>query len=59
MVDAGGPGRVRKCPGVALADLGDVEGFNISGEEDQLSLSSCLIGSTKEKSSPPLTGFGR
>ena len=35
MVDAGGPGSVRKCPGVALADLGDVVGFNKSGEEDQ------------------------
>ena len=36
MVDAGGPASVRKCPGVALADLGDVEGFDRSGEEDQL-----------------------
>ena len=36
MVDAGGPGRVSKCPGVALADLGDVEGFDRSEEEDQL-----------------------
>ena len=36
MVDAGGPGRVRKCPGAALADLGDVEGYDRSGEEDQL-----------------------
>ena len=36
MVDAGGLGSVRKCPGVALADLGDVEGFDNSGEEDQL-----------------------
>ena len=53
MVDAGGPESVRKCPGVAFADLGDVEGFDRSGEEDQLSLSSCLIGSTKEKSSTP------
>ena len=36
MIDAGGPGSVRKCPGAALADLGDVEGFDRSGEEDQL-----------------------
>ena len=36
MVDAGGPGSVRKCPGAALADLGDVEGFDRSEEEDQL-----------------------
>ena len=35
MVDAGGPGSVRKCPGAALADLDDVEGFDRSGEEDQ------------------------
>ena len=59
MVDAGGPGSIRKCPGVALADLGDVEGFDRSGEEDSFTLSSCLMGSTKEKSSPPLRGFGR
>ena len=26
----------KKCPGVAFADLGDVEGFDRSGEEDQL-----------------------
>ena len=36
MVDAGGPGSVRKCPGVALADLEDVKVFDRSGEEDQL-----------------------
>ena len=36
MVDAGGPGSIRKCPGMALADLGDVEGVDRSGEEDQL-----------------------
>ena len=36
MVDAGGPRSVIKCPRVALADLGDVEGFNRCGEEDQL-----------------------
>ena len=34
--DAGGPGSVRKCPGVALAYLGGVEGFDRIGEEDQL-----------------------
>ena len=36
MVDAGGPRSIRKCPWAALADLGDVKGFNRSGEEDQL-----------------------
>ena len=36
MADAGCPGSVRKCPGVALADLGDTEGFDKDGEENQL-----------------------
>ena len=31
MVDAGGPVSVRKCPGAALTDLGDVKGFDRSG----------------------------
>ena len=36
MSDAGGPGSARKCPGPALADLGDTEGFEKDGEEGQL-----------------------
>ena len=36
MGDAGGPGSARKCPWVALADLGDTEGFDKGGEEGQL-----------------------
>ena len=36
MGDAGGPGSTRKCPGVALADLGDTEGYEKGGEEGQL-----------------------
>ena len=36
MVDAGGPGSVRKCHGVALADLGDTEDFYRDGKEDRL-----------------------
>ena len=36
LVDAGGPGSVRKCHGVTLADLGDVEGFGKDGEEEGL-----------------------
>ena len=36
MVDAGGPGSVRKCHGVALADLGDTEDFYRNGKEDRL-----------------------
>ena len=36
MANAGCPGSVRKCPGVALADLGDTEGFDKDGEENQL-----------------------
>ena len=33
MADAGGPGSARKCPGVALADLGDTEGFEKGWEK--------------------------
>ena len=36
MGDAGGPGSARKCPGVALSDLGDTEGFKKGGEEGRL-----------------------
>ena len=51
MVDAGGPGRVRKCNGVALADLGDVEGFDRSGEEKMNAFKLC-DGVYKRKKSP-------
>ena len=36
MGDAGGPGSARQCPRVALADLGDTEGFEKGGEECRL-----------------------
>ena len=36
MGDAGGPGSAKKCPWVALADLGDTEGFEKGGEEGRL-----------------------
>ena len=36
MSDVGGPGSTRKCPGIALANLGDMEGFEKDGEEGQL-----------------------
>ena len=36
MVKAGGPESVRKCHGVALADLGDTECFGRDGKEDRL-----------------------
>ena len=36
MVDAEGPRSVKKCLGVALADLGDPEGFGREGKEDRL-----------------------
>ena len=36
MGDAGGTGSARICNGVALADLGDTEGFEKGGEEDRL-----------------------
>ena len=54
MVDAGGPGGVRKCPGVALADLGDVEGFDRSREEDQLYAFQLSDGVYKRKKNYPL-----
>ena len=56
MVDAGGPWSVRKCPGAALADLGDVEGFNRSGEEDQLYAFQLSDKVYKRKKIPPLRG---
>ena len=59
MVDASGPGSVRKCPGVALADLGDVEGFDRSGEENQLYAFQLSDGVYKRKKLPPLRGLGR
>ena len=60
MVDTGGPGSVRKCPGVALADLGDVEGFDRSGEEDQFYAFQLSDGVYKRKKSlPHLRGLGR
>ena len=46
-------------PWVALADLGDVEGFNRSGKEDQLSAFQLSDGVYKRKSLPPLRGLGR
>ena len=49
MVDAGGPGSVRKCPGVALADLDDVEGFDRTGEKDQLYAFQLFDGVYKRK----------
>ena len=36
MSDAGGPRSARKCLGLVLADLGDTEGFEKDGEENQL-----------------------
>ena len=59
MVDAGGPGSVRKCPWVALADLGDVEEFDRSGEEDQLYAFQLSDGVYKRKKFTPLRGLGR
>ena len=58
MVDAGGPGSVRKCPGVALADLDDVEGFDRSGEEDQLYAFQLSDGVYKRKKVHPSEGIG-
>ena len=44
---------VRKCPGVTLADLGDVEGFDRSGEEDQLYAFQLSDGVYKRKQFAP------
>ena len=57
MDDAGGPGSVRKCPGAALADLGDVEGFDRSGEEDQLYAFQLSDGVYKRKMVTPSKGI--
>ena len=57
MVDAGGPGSVRKCPGVALADLGDVEGFDRSGDEDQHYAFQLSDGVFKRKKFTPSEGI--
>ena len=56
MGDAGGPGSVRKCPGAALADPVDVEGFDRSGEEDQLYAFQLSDGVYKRKKFTPLRG---
>ena len=57
MVDAGRPGSVRKCPGVALADLGDVKGFDRSGEEDQLYAFQLFDRAYKRKKFSPSEGI--
>ena len=57
MVDAGGPRSVRKCHGVALADLGDTEGFGREGKEDRLYAFQLSEGVYKRKW--PLKGGGR
>ena len=57
MVDAGGPGSVRKCPGTALADLCDVEGFDRSGEEDLLYAFQLSDGVYKRKKFTPSEGI--
>ena len=56
MVDAGGPRSVRKCHGVALADLGDTEGFGREGKEDRLYAFQLSEGVYKRKW--PLKGGG-
>ena len=57
MADAGGPGSVRKCPGVALVNLCDVEGFDRSGEEDQLHAFQLSDGVYKGKKFTPSEGI--
>ena len=57
MVDAGGPGSVRKCPRAALSDLGDVKGFDRSREEDQLYAFQLSDGVYKRKEFTPFEGI--
>ena len=57
MVDAGGPGSVRKYIGAALADLGDVEGFDRSGEEERLYAFQLSDGVYKRKQFTPSEGI--
>ena len=54
-----GVGRVSNEHTAVLVPDGYYNACNRSREEDSFTLSSCLMGSTKEKSSPPLRGLGR
>ena len=56
MVDVGGPRSVRKCHGIALAELGDTEGFSREGREDRLYAFQLSEGVYERKS--PLKGRG-
>ena len=58
MGDAGGLGSARKCPGVALADLGDTEGFDKGGEEAQLYAFELSDGAYKRKKVTTREGGG-
>ena len=58
MGDAGGPGSARKCPGVALADLGDTKGFKKVGEEGQLYAFELSDGVYKRKNVTTQEGGG-
>ena len=58
MVDAGDPRSVRKCHGIALADLGDTEGFGSEGNEDRLYDSQLSEGVYKRKEVTLLEGMG-
>ena len=57
MVDAGGPRSVRECHGVALADLGDTDGFGWEGKEDRLYVFQLSEGVYKRKEAT-LEGVG-
>ena len=58
MVDTGGLGSVRKCPWGSLADIGDVEGFDRSGEEGQFYAFQLSDGVYKTKKFTPSEGIG-
>ena len=57
MVDAGGPGSVRKCLGWLWLTLVTLKGSIEAERKTSFTLSSCLMGSTKEKNVPPSEGI--
>ena len=57
MVDAGGPGSVRKCPGRLWPTLVTLKGSIEAERKTSFTLSSCVMGSTKEKKFTPSEGI--
>ena len=49
MIDAGGPGSVKKCPGWLWLTLETLKDLSEAERRTNCTLSSCRMGSTKEK----------